>query len=219
MLPVALGPQPVSTGLLSPFPEEGNQIKATFISLLSPYHPHPSIHPTTHTPAFTLPPTPHQIHFRLLEVEGVGLSLSPLQVLHLSHTALPSSKHRHLSPQNFSLHLVNPINSITRGGGGDFTKYVTHVRLLHLGLYLLLATHFENLPISTAKSTHLQCQFQSLSYEVFPHPSNPISSLHLSHLKVLIGHLWRRQWHPTPALLPGKSHGRRSLVGCSPWGR
>ena len=29
----------------------------------------------------------------------------------------------------------------------------------------------------------------------------------------------RRQWHPTPVLLPGKSHGRRSLVGLSPWGR
>ena len=29
----------------------------------------------------------------------------------------------------------------------------------------------------------------------------------------------RRQWHPTPVLLPGKSHRRRSLVGCSPWGR
>ena len=29
---------------------------------------------------------------------------------------------------------------------------------------------------------------------------------------------WRRRWHPTPVLLPGKSHGRRSLVGCSPWG-
>ena len=28
----------------------------------------------------------------------------------------------------------------------------------------------------------------------------------------------RRQWHPTPVLLPGKSHGRRSLVGCCPWG-
>ena len=27
------------------------------------------------------------------------------------------------------------------------------------------------------------------------------------------------QWHPTPVLLPGKSPGRRSLVGCSPWGR
>ena len=29
---------------------------------------------------------------------------------------------------------------------------------------------------------------------------------------------WRRQWQPTPVLLPGKSHGRRSLAGCSPWG-
>ena len=26
------------------------------------------------------------------------------------------------------------------------------------------------------------------------------------------------KWHPTPVLLPGKSHGWRSLVGCSPWG-
>ena len=25
--------------------------------------------------------------------------------------------------------------------------------------------------------------------------------------------------HPTPVLLPGKSHGQRSLIGCSPWGR
>ena len=32
-------------------------------------------------------------------------------------------------------------------------------------------------------------------------------------------HFRRRQWHPTPVLLPGKSHGRRSLVGCCPWGR
>ena len=31
-------------------------------------------------------------------------------------------------------------------------------------------------------------------------------------------HIGRRQWHPTPVLLPGKSHGWRSLVGCSPWG-
>ena len=30
---------------------------------------------------------------------------------------------------------------------------------------------------------------------------------------------WRGQWHLTPVLLPGKSHGRRSVVGCSPWGR
>ena len=30
---------------------------------------------------------------------------------------------------------------------------------------------------------------------------------------------WRRKWQPTPVFLPGKSHGGRSLVGYSPWGR
>ena len=29
---------------------------------------------------------------------------------------------------------------------------------------------------------------------------------------------WRRKWQPTPVLLHGGSHGRRTLVGCSPWG-
>ena len=36
---------------------------------------------------------------------------------------------------------------------------------------------------------------------------------------VLIVNRQRRQWQPTPVRLPGKSHGWRSLVGCSPWGR
>ena len=31
--------------------------------------------------------------------------------------------------------------------------------------------------------------------------------------------IWSRKWQPTPVFLPGKSHGRRSLVGYSPWGR
>ena len=30
---------------------------------------------------------------------------------------------------------------------------------------------------------------------------------------------WRRKWQSTPVLLTGKSHGQRTLVGCSPWGR
>ena len=33
------------------------------------------------------------------------------------------------------------------------------------------------------------------------------------------GKFRRKQWHPTPVLLPGKSHGRRSLLGCNPWDR
>ena len=42
-----------------------------------------------------------------------------------------------------------------------------------------------------------------------------MSSLIKGALKVMVR---RRQWHPTPVLLPGKSHGRRSLVDYSPWG-
>ena len=45
--------------------------------------------------------------------------------------------------------------------------------------------------------------------------------VHLFFLFLFVVHctpFWRRQWHPTPVLLPGKSHGWRSLVGCSLWG-
>ena len=30
---------------------------------------------------------------------------------------------------------------------------------------------------------------------------------------------WRRKWQPTPLLLPGESHGQRSLASYGPWGR
>ena len=39
-----------------------------------------------------------------------------------------------------------------------------------------------------------------------------------NHIHMYIYWIWRRQWQPTPVLLPGKSHGRRSLVGYNPWG-
>ena len=48
---------------------------------------------------------------------------------------------------------------------------------------------------------------------IIPCPNCSTPNLLVSHAAS-----WRRQWHPTPVLLPGKSHGRRSLVGCSPWG-
>ena len=44
------------------------------------------------------------------------------------------------------------------------------------------------------------------------------SRWNLKYNKEVLRRGWGRQWHPTPVLLPGKSHGRRSLVGCSPWG-
>ena len=52
--------------------------------------------------------------------------------------------------------------------------------------------------------------------------SKPENSIRFSLTILFLYHTrdvqWRRQWHPTPVLLPGKSHGWRSLVGCSPWG-
>ena len=56
---------------------------------------------------------------------------------------------------------------------------------------------------------------------VWPKKSNQIME-HIWKKVIKAGHARinrRRQWHSTPVLLPGKSHGRRSLVGCSPWGR
>ena len=51
------------------------------------------------------------------------------------------------------------------------------------------------------------------SIECMPHPF-------LSWVNHNLGHSFRRrQWHPTPGLVPGESRGRRSLVGYSPWGR
>ena len=41
----------------------------------------------------------------------------------------------------------------------------------------------------------------------------------LSYIAFIMLRYWRRQWHPTSVLLPGKSHGWRRLIGCSPWSR
>ena len=54
-----------------------------------------------------------------------------------------------------------------------------------------------------------QFSFQSLK-RAMPRNVQATTQLHSSHVLAR-----KRQWHPTPVLLPGKSHGRRSLVGCS----
>mgnify|MGYP007134218134 CR=1 FL=1 len=49
-------------------------------------------------------------------------------------------------------------------------------------------------------------------------PLHPLPQCEQVSTKLLL-YQTMEQWHPTPVLLPGKSHGRRSLVPCSPWGR
>ena len=46
-----------------------------------------------------------------------------------------------------------------------------------------------------------------------------MASLGFSMYNIMLSTNQRRQWHPTPVLLPRKSHGWKSLVGCSLWGR
>ena len=66
--------------------------------------------------------------------------------------------------------------------------------------------HLEPMNVSIWKSVLFRCnQVKMMSYWIWGVFSWPFP--------------WRRKWQPTPVFLPGESHGRRSLVGYSPWGR
>ena len=72
-------------------------------------------------------------------------------------------------------------------------KFLVNLWLVQCNYYYFVAS----LVVQTVK--HLQCRGPGFSLWVRKIP-------------------WRRKWQPTPVLLPGKSHGQRSLAGCSPWG-
>ena len=63
--------------------------------------------------------------------------------------------------------------------------------------------------------------FRTISQKIYTNPI-PLLLIFLklySHLQCdFIYIVFQRQWHPTPVLLPGKSHGWKSMVGYSPWG-
>ena len=72
-------------------------------------------------------------------------------------------------------------------------------------------TSYLNPALSLIKLLSL-CLVLSLCVQAF------IITFKTMHLHLFISMSRRRQWHPTPVLLPGESHGRKSLVGCSTWG-
>ena len=72
----------------------------------------------------------------------------------------------------------------------------------------------------SAGSAVYMCLDPSLSMQALLNcGQKPSDSSESSRLELIMSRnlYWRRQWHPTPVLVPEKSHGRRSLVGCSPW--
>ena len=96
----------------------------------------------------------------------------------------------------------------------------------------LRSIYSEKLVFAVAHPTRCQPPFSDQTASTFQnqglrwcglptHPAwfFPFFLIHTHTYKPLKDQEWRRQWHPTPVLLPGKSHGQRSLEGCSPWGR
>ena len=108
-------------------------------------------------------------------------------------------------------------------------------KILESLLLLLLLSHFSRVRLCATPWTAAYQAPPSLGFSRqehwngLPFPS-PLESLHLFNILIILNfhiyfyfmiyiiYIQRRQWHPTPVLLPGKSHGWRSLVGCSPWG-
>ena len=77
-------------------------------------------------------------------------------------------------------------------------------------------SHASFLNFQTMWNHTLICMVIIFGNHSYPHL---LFCLNIGHLAIYCMSYWRRQWHPTPVLLPGKSHRRRSLVGCSPWSR
>ena len=96
---------------------------------------------------------------------------------------------------------------------------------LALNLTFLRFLLTETIPDHSISNRHFLTSvalLNSLPYCIFLHSTNLVC--HHIYLTYFLLHLSPpltgegRRWHRIPVLLPGKSHGRRSLVGCSPWG-
>ena len=92
------------------------------------------------------------------------------------------------------------------------------------GFYCLFTLSIKSFCVAFPTSLKTLSYFQLCSFSSpFIFPPGSFSSLDegfatMAFLPYSAGLDWSRQWHRTPVLLPGKSHGWRNLVGCSPWG-
>ena len=107
----------------------------------------------------------------------------------------------------------------------------TKTRKMQLQTALLFEYH-DHFVLTILLGRRKEIDTSSRKYSLFIWPRNHLQWNHCfrfcfwgkskprqTHISVHHVYSWGRQWHPTPVLLPGKSHGWRSLVGCSPWGR
>ena len=100
-------------------------------------------------------------------------------------------------------------------------------QIIYIACFIVTLFHMSNqffqVMIITIKSSLLDAQWVSTFYQNY----RGVQRLRISLFPCNSNFVWvicsqqqwfrRRQWQPTPVLLPGKSHGWRNLVGCSPW--
>ena len=103
--------------------------------------------------------------------------------------------------------------------GGPMVKTPLHFPALPLqGMWLPFPDRGTKIPYATQWDRQQQQQ-KSQTKHNHNKNSNKTRPKNAHHPATTSLPAWRRKWQSTPVLLPGESHGRRSLVGYSPWGR
>ena len=147
----------------------------------------------------------NSLAFLMIQQMLAILSLVPLPFLKAAWTS-GSSHHLKHSQKDQALDIFNLMLLLTQSFP-SFFFYLIVVRTLD--------TWFTLVTNVLAYNT----EFFTLRTEWNNRNSRTYSSRVTESLCLITLSLWRRQWPPTPVLLPGKSHGQRSLAGCTPWGR
>ena len=122
-------------------------------------------------------------------------------------------------------HIVNEKSHVIKVFGSNKKKLLGYLAFLALYSFLnhqSTQPEWGALQLSitgvSANGTHSSALAWKIPWMEEPGGLQSMRSLRATSLSLFTFMHWRGKWHPTPVLLPGKSHGWRSLVGCSPWG-
>ena len=167
----------------------------------------------------------------------------PVYMCSPSWTLLPPPTPYHPSGSSQCTSPKHPVSCIEPGLATRFIHDIIHVsmpfsqisppspsptestRLIYTSVSLLLSRAQGSLgSLAMAMATHSSTLAWRIPWTQEPGRVQSVGSLRVGHdwatsLSLFTLMQWRRQWQPTPVLLPGESHGRRSLVGYHLQGR
>ena len=155
------------------------------------------------------------MHFQLIFVCGVRGSCDFI-LLYIVVLFFPHNLLKRLS----FLHCILPSFVIDKLTVGVWVYFTALSFMFHWSINLSLSEYHTTVS-EQAMAPHSSTLAWKIPWMEEPGGLQSMGSLRVGHdwvtsLSVFTCMHWRRQWHPTPVLLLGESHGRRSLVGCSP---